>query len=46
MLSTSSTAAHVEVARHKQIRTISKIVVDYNKGMGGIDKTDQYAVEL
>ena len=50
MLSTSSTAAPVEVTRHKQTRKIPKIVVHYNKGMGGIDKsdqmTDQYAVEL
>ena len=32
-----STAAPVEVTRHKQTRTIPKIVADYNKGMGGID---------
>ena len=50
MLSTSSTAVPVEVTQHKQTRIIPKIVVDYNKGMGSIDKsdqmTDQYAVEL
>ena len=31
MLPTASTAAPVEVTRHKQTRTIPKMVLDYNK---------------
>ena len=44
ILSTSSTASSVEDTRHKQTRTIPTIIVDYNKGMGGIVRLDDRSI--
>ena len=41
LLSTSSTAVLVDVRRHNKMRKVPRRVVDYNAGMGGIDKSDQ-----
>ena len=50
MLSTSTTVVPVEITCHNETCKIPQIVADYNKGMDGVDKsdqiTDQYSSEL